>query len=284
VRYLIAGANGMLGRDLQTALEGREVTALGRADLDVTDAAAVAAAAHGHDVVINCAAYTKVDDAETHEDHAYAVNAIGPANLAEACSETGARLVTISTDYVFDGKATSPYAENRPRDPINAYGRTKAAGEELALDRHSDGTFVVRTAWLYGAHGPNFAQAMLNLAGSKETWAVVDDQVGQPTWTADLAGQIVAMLDADAPAGIYHGTNSGRASWYDFARAVLAESGIDPDRITPTDSGAFTRPAPRPSFSVLGHDGWKAAGLAPMREWREALSAAVASGVFARSH
>jgi dTDP-4-dehydrorhamnose reductase len=284
VRYLIAGANGMLGRDLQTALEGREVTALGRADLDVTDAAAVAAAAHGHDVVINCAAYTKVDDAETHEDHAYAVNAIGPANLAEACSETGARLVTISTDYVFDGKATSPYAENRPRDPINASGRTKAAGEELALDRHSDGTFVVRTAWLYGAHGPNFAQAMLNLAGSKETWAVVDDQVGQPTWTADLAGQIVAMLDADAPAGIYHGTNSGRASWYDFARAVLAESGIDPDRITPTDSGAFTRPAPRPSFSVLGHDGWKAAGLAPMREWREALSAAVASGVFARSH
>jgi dTDP-4-dehydrorhamnose reductase len=273
----------MLGRDLQAVLEGREVTALGRADLDVTDAAAVAAAVHGHDVVVNCAAYTKVDDAEAHEEDAYAVNAIGPANLARVCAETGSRLVTISTDYVFDGKATSPYAEDRPRDPINAYGRTKAAGEELALDRHPDGTFVVRTAWLYGAHGPNFAQTMLNLAASKETWSVVDDQLGQPTWTADLAAQIVAMLDADAPAGIYHGTNSGRASWYDFACAVLTENGIDPDRITPTDSSAFTRPAPRPSFSVLGHDRWRAAGLAPMRDWREALSAAVAGGVFSRS-
>jgi dTDP-4-dehydrorhamnose reductase len=283
VRYLITGANGMLGRDLQATLEGREVTALGRADLDVTDAAAVSAAIRGHDVVVNCAAYTKVDDAETHEDDAYAVNAIGPANLAAACAETGARLVTISTDYVFDGEATTPYAEDQPRDPINAYGRTKAAGEELALDRHPSGTFVVRTAWLYGAHGPNFAQTMLNLAASKETWSVVDDQLGQPTWTADLAAQIVGMLDADAPAGIYHGTNSGRASWYDFARAVLAENGIDPDRITPTDSSAFTRPAPRPSFSVLGHEGWLGAGLAPMREWREALSAAVASGVFKRS-
>jgi dTDP-4-dehydrorhamnose reductase len=280
VRYLVTGANGMLGRDLQATLEGREVTALGRTDLDVTDPAAVSAAVRGHDVVVNCAAYTKVDDAETHEDEAYAVNAIGPANLATACAETGARLVTISTDYVFDGTATSPYAEDQPRDPINAYGRTKAAGEELALDRHPGGTFVVRTAWLYGAHGPNFAQTMLNLAASKETWSVVDDQLGQPTWTADLAAQIVAMLDADAPAGIYHGTNSGRASWYDFARAVLEESGIDPDRITPTDSSAFIRPAPRPSFSVLGHDGWRAAGLAPMREWREALSAAVATGVF----
>jgi dTDP-4-dehydrorhamnose reductase len=283
VRYLVTGANGMLGRDLQATLEGREVTALGRTDLDVRDPAAVSAAVRGHDVVVNCAAYTKVDDAETHEDEAYAVNAIGPANLATACAETGARLVTISTDYVFDGTATSPYAEDQPRDPINAYGRTKAAGEELALDRHPGGTFVVRTAWLYGAHGPNFAQTMLNLAASKETWSVVDDQLGQPTWTADLAAQIVAMLDADAPAGIYHGTNSGRASWYDFARAVLEESGIDPDRITPTDSSAFIRPAPRPSFSVLGHVGWRAAGLAPMRDWREALSAAVASGVFTRS-
>jgi dTDP-4-dehydrorhamnose reductase len=280
VRYLITGANGMLGRDLQATLDGREVTALGRTDLDVTDAAAVSAAVRGHDVIVNCAAYTKVDDAETHEGDAYAVNAIGPANLAAACAETGARLVTISTDYVFDGKATIPYAEDQPRDPINAYGRTKAAGEVLALGAHPGGTFVVRTAWLYGAHGPNFAQTMLNLAASKETWSVVDDQLGQPTWTADLAAQIVAMLDANAPAGIYHGTNSGRASWYDFARAVLEESEIDPDRITPTDSSAFTRPAPRPSFSVLGHDGWRAAGLAPMREWRDALSAAVATGVF----
>jgi len=283
MRYLITGASGMLGRDLQAALAGREVTALGRADLDVTDAAAVAAAVRGHDVVLNCAAYTKVDDAETHEAEAYAANATGPANLAAACADLGARLVTISTDYVFDGRATTPYAEDLPRDPINAYGRTKAAGEELALEAHPEGTYVVRTAWLYGEHGPNFARTMLQLAASRDTWSVVDDQLGQPTWTADLAAQLVAMLDADAPAGIYHGTNSGEATWFEFARAVLEDSGLDPERITPTDSSAFVRPAPRPSYSVLGHDAWAAVGLSPMRDWREALADAAASGVFVRA-
>jgi dTDP-4-dehydrorhamnose reductase len=281
MRVLITGANGMLGRDLQAALAGHEVTALARADLDVTDAAAVAAAVHGHDAVVNCAAYTKVDDAETHEDLAYAVNATGPANLAAACAATGARLVTVSTDYVFDGDATEPYAEDLPRDPINAYGRTKAAGEELALAAHPAGTYVVRTAWLYGEHGPNFARTMLNLAKTKDAWSVVDDQLGQPTWTADLASQIVALLDAGAPAGIYHGTNSGQATWYEFARAVLEESGLDPERITPTDSATFVRPAPRPSYSVLGHDAWAIAGIPEMRPWREALADAVRRGVFA---
>jgi dTDP-4-dehydrorhamnose reductase len=281
MRVLITGANGMLGRDLQAALAGHEVTALARADLDVTDAAAVAAAVHGHDAVVNCAAYTKVDDAETHEDLAYAVNATGPANLAAACAATGARLVTVSTDYVFDGDATEPYAEDLPRDPINAYGRTKAAGEELALAAHPAGTYVVRTAWLYGEHGPNFARTMLNLAKTKDAWSVVDDQLGQPTWTADLASQIVALLDAGAPAGIYHGTNSGQATWYEFARAVLEESGLDPERLTPTDSATFVRPAPRPSYSVLGHDAWAIAGIPEMRPWREALADAVRRGVFA---
>lgn len=281
MRYLVTGANGMLGRDLQEALSGRRVTALGRADLDVTDPAAVASVVPGHDVVVNCAAYTRVDDAETHEDTAYAVNATGPANLAAACARSGARLVTISTDYVFDGRATEPYAEDRPRDPINAYGRTKAAGEQFALELHPEGSFVVRTAWLYGAHGPNFARTMLQLAASKDTWSVVDDQLGQPTWTADLARRIVAMLDADAPAGIYHGTNAGAATWFEFARAVLAEIGLDPERITPTDSSAFVRPAPRPAYSVLGHEAWSKAGLEPMRDWRSALADAASSGVFA---
>lgn len=282
MRVLITGANGMLGRDLQAALAGHDVTVLARADLDVTDAAAVATVVRGHDAVVNCAAYTKVDDAETHEDLAYAVNAIGPANLAVACAETGARLVTVSTDYVFDGNATEPYAEDLPRDPINAYGRTKAAGEELALAAHPSGTYVVRTAWLYGRHGPNFAQTMLNLAKSKESWSVVDDQLGQPTWTADLAAQIVTLLEAGAPAGIYHGTNSGQATWFEFARAVLEESGLDPERITPTDSASFVRPAARPSYSVLGHDAWAAAGIAEMRPWRAALADAVASGALTR--
>ncbi|WP_353809659.1 dTDP-4-dehydrorhamnose reductase [Agromyces sp. SYSU T00194] len=279
MRVLVTGAAGMLGRDVQAALAGRDVTALARADLDVTDAAAVAAAVAGHDVVVNCAAYTKVDDAESHEELAYAVNATGPRLLAEACAATGARLVTISTDYVFDGTATEPYAEDLPRDPINAYGRTKAAGEELALAAHPEGTYVVRTAWLYGAHGPNFATTMLKLAAARETWSVVDDQLGQPTWTADLAAWIVALLDSDAPAGIYHGTNGGRTSWFGFARAVLEEAGLDPERITPTDSASFPRPAPRPGFSVLGHDGWARAGLEPPRDWREALAAAARAGV-----
>lgn len=277
--YLIAGASGMLGQDLQKALQGREVTALGRALLDVTDRDAVLAAAAGHDVIINASAYTKVDDAETHEDEAYAINALGTENLAIAAAEHGAKFVTISTDYVFDGAATEPYGENDPRDPLNAYGRTKAAGEELALAAHPDGTYVVRTAWLYGAGGPNFATTMLRLAQSHETLTVIDDQVGQPTWTADLAAQIVALLDADAPAGIYHGTNSGRASWFDFARAVFALAGLNPDRVTPTDSTAFVRPAPRPSFSVLGHEAWRTAGLEPMRAWEEALADAAAHGV-----
>ena len=278
-RYLVTGATGMLGMDLQEALVGREVTALGRADLDVTDAAAVVSVVAGHDVVINCAAYTKVDDAEIHEDEAYAVNATGPANLAAAAADAGAKLVQLSTDYVFDGSATTPYGEATTYAPISAYGRTKAAGERFALDRNPDATYIVRTAWLYGAHGPNFAKTMLKLADTKDTWSVVDDQVGQPTWTADLAQQIVTMLDADAPAGVYHGTNSGQASWFDFARAVLEEAGLDPNRITPTDSSAFVRPAPRPSYSVLGHDAWGAGGLAPMRDWREALVEAAKSGV-----
>jgi len=280
VRYLVTGASGMLGRDLQEALAGRDVTALGRADLDVTDASATREAVAGHDVVINAAAYTKVDDAETHEDDAYAVNATGAANLAAAAASAGARLVQVSTDYVFDGSATSPYPEDGPYAPISAYGRTKAEGERLALAANPGATFVVRTAWLYGAYGPNFAKTMLKLAETKETWAVVDDQVGQPTWTGDLARQIVAMLDAEAPAGIYHGTNGGQVSWYGFARAVLEEAGLDPERITPTDSSAFVRPAPRPAYSVLGHDAWSQTGVAPMRDWRDALRAASTAGVF----
>ena len=281
MRILIAGAAGMLGQDLQKALSGREVTALARVDLDVTDRDAVLAAAAGHDVIVNASAYTKVDDAETHEDDAYAINALGAENLAIAAARSGARFVTVSTDYVFDGHATEPYAEDTPRDPINAYGRTKAAGEELALAAHPDGTFVVRTAWLYGAGGPNFAKTMVKLAGSHETVSVVDDQFGQPTWTGDLATQIVALLDSDAPAGVYHGTNSGQTSWYGFARAVFAQAGLDPERVKPTDSSTFVRPAPRPSYSVLGHDGWARAGLSPLRPWEDALAAATAEGLFA---
>ena len=280
-RYLITGAAGMLGRDLQAALAGRDVTAFDRTELDITDRAAVLAQVVGYDVIINAAAYTQVDDAETNEDAAYAINATGPHNLALAASATGAKLVQISTDYVFDGSATAPYAEDTEIDPISAYGRTKAAGEAFVMQEHPAGSYIVRTAWLYGQHGPNFPKTMLKLAAARDTLSVVDDQVGQPTWTADLAAQIVALLDSDAPAGIYHGTSSGVTSWFGFARAVFATAGLDPERVTPTDSSQFVRPAPRPSYSVLGHDAWAAAGLSPIRDWREALAAAAEQGIFA---
>ena len=268
----------MLGTDLQHVLAGRDVTALTRAELDVTDAGAVLTAVEGHDVVINASAYTKVDDAEIHEDDAFAINATGVANLATAAAEFGTTLVQISTDYVFDGTATTPYAEDAPHNPVSAYGRTKAEGERLALERNPDATLVVRTAWLYGRHGGNFASTMLRLASERDTVEVINDQLGQPTWTMDLAARIAALLDAGATAGIYHGTNSGEATWFDFAQAVFEFGGLDPARVNPTDSSQFVRPAPRPSYSVLGHDGWQAVGLEPMRDWRSALQSAFASG------
>ncbi|TFC05476.1 dTDP-4-dehydrorhamnose reductase [Cryobacterium adonitolivorans] len=282
-RYLIAGAAGMLGRDLQEALIGREVTSVDRSELDITDLAAVRKAVTGHDVIINAAAYTAVDAAEENEAAAYAVNAIGPRNLAIGAAAVGAKLVQISTDYVFDGAGNTPYPEDTAIDPLNAYGRTKAAGEQFVLTENPTNSYIVRTAWLYGAHGPNFGRTMLTLAADRDTVSVVADQFGQPTWTVDLARQIVAMLDADAPAGIYHGTNAGQTNWFGFAQAVFASAGLDPDRVLPTDGSKFVRPAPRPAYSVLGHDAWATAGLAPMRSWTEALMDAASHGAFAPS-
>lgn len=278
MRYLITGANGMLGHDLVAALAGRDVTALTRIELDVTDFDAVTAAIEGFDVVINASGYTRVDDAETDEDAAFEVNATGVENLAIASAQADATLVTYSTDYVFDGTATEPYAENAPTSPVTAYGRTKAAGERLALAANPGRTLILRTAYLYGQHGPNFAATMLRLAASHPTVSVVTDQVGQPTWTHDVAAQTIAVLDAGVTHGILHATNSGQASWFDFARAVFEGNGLDPERILPTDSSTFVRPAPRPAYSVLGHEGWAAVGVAPMRPWREALASAIASG------
>lgn len=276
-RYLIAGANGMLGNDLQAALAGRRVRALGRSELDITDAASVADAVRDVDVVINAAAYTAVDAAESDEDAAYAINATGAGHLARSAADAGARFVQVSTDYVFHGDATTPYAEDAPIDPLGAYGRTKAAGERLVREAHP-GAHIVRTAWLYGEHGASFPRTMLRLAADRDTVSVVTDQLGQPTWTADLASAIVALLDTDAPAGVYHGTNSGQGSWYDLARETFSLAGLDPERVLPTDSASFVRPAPRPSYSVLGHDAWTSAGLAEPRDWREALAAAWAAG------
>jgi dTDP-4-dehydrorhamnose reductase len=272
--WLVVGAGGMLGADLVSALGSRPVRALTRADLDVTDLAAVSAAVAGHDVVVNAAAWTAVDDAETHEAQAFDVNATGAANLARACAASGGRLVQVSTDYVFAGDATAPYAEDAPTGPRSAYGRTKLAGEWAVRALLPDRSWIVRTAWLYGAHGPNFVATMRRLEAGRPTVSVVDDQTGQPTWTGDLAERVVALVDADAPPGVYHGTAAGAVTWRGLAQLVFELSGADPSRVEPTTTAAFPLPAPRPAWSVLGHDGWAAAGLPPMRRWDDALRAA----------
>jgi dTDP-4-dehydrorhamnose reductase len=276
VSWLVIGAGGMLGTDLVHRLRahGHDVAALTRADLDVCapDAVRRALREHRPATVVNCAAWTAVDDAETHEDAALAVNGTAVEALADACADVGATLVQISTDYVFDGRSDRPYPEDAAPAPVSAYGRTKLVGERAVLGTGRG--YVVRTAWLYGAHGASFVRTMMRLAAERDTVEVVDDQHGQPTWTGDLAEQIIALASSDAPPGVYHGTNAGQTTWYGLAREVFTLLGLDPDRVRPTTTDRFPRPAPRPAYSVLGHARWAEAGLAPMRHWREALHAA----------
>jgi dTDP-4-dehydrorhamnose reductase len=276
VRWLVTGSAGMLGTDLVALLRsrGEDVTATVRSDLDLHDPAAVRAAVEGHDVVVNCAAWTAVDDAETHESEALEVNGVVPDILARAVADTGGRMVQISTDYVFDGGATKPYAEDAPTSPPSAYGRTKAAGEEAVRAALPDRHLVVRTAWLYGAHGGCFPKTIARLARERGAVSVVEDQVGQPTWTADVADLVVRLVEADAPAGTYHATSSGQCSWFELARAVVESAGLDPAVVTPTTSDAFVRPAPRPAYSVLGHDALERVGVTPIGDWRERWQAA----------
>ncbi len=286
-RWLVTGARGMLGQDLVSVLAGTDpaprdrtpvdLTALDLAELDITDRDAVADTVTGHDIVVNVAAWTDVDAAEAREDAATAVNGTAVAGIAEACARTGVVLIHVSTDYVFPGDATSPYAEETPASPINAYGRSKLAGERPVLALPTG--YVVRTAWLYGEHGRNFVSTMLRLAGERDTLDVVDDQRGQPTWSYALAERLVALghaaLAGDAPPGPYHGTASGETTWYGLARAVFSRAGLDPERIRPTTSALFPRAARRPAYSVLGHQRWSLAGMPPMRHWRSMLDEAV---------
>lgn len=275
MRWLVTGAGGMLGTDLRTVLAGRELTAHSRPDLDITRFPAVVEAVAGHDVVINAAAWTAVDDAETHEAEAFDVNAVGAANVARACARTGALLVHLSTDYVFDGHASQPYPEDTPMAPGSAYGRTKAAGEWAVRAEHEGGSLVVRTAWLYGQHGTNFVTTVLRLMREREVLHVVDDQSGQPTWSLDLAQRLVALVETGAGPGTYHATSAGQTTWYGFAQRIAELSGQDPQRIRPTTTSQFPRAAPRPAWSVLGHHGWARTALGPMRPWDEALSEAM---------
>ncbi|HTR90846.1 MAG TPA: dTDP-4-dehydrorhamnose reductase [Trebonia sp.] len=282
-RWLVTGAAGMLGRDMTALLTARgdDFTALTRAELDLSDARATGAAiaAAKPNVVVNCAAWTAVDAAEEHEDEALAINGHGAASLAAACAEAGTLLVHPSTDYVFDGHASAPYAEDAPTAPAGAYGRTKLAGELAVRAALPDGSYLVRTAWLYGAHGKNFVKTMLRLARNGTAPGVVADQVGQPTWTADVAAQVCALIDASAPAGVYHATSSGQTTWFGFAEEIFRLWNEDQNqdeervRLTPRPIGTadYPTPAQRPAYSVLGHDAWHKAGIEPIGDWKDAL-------------
>lgn len=280
-RWLVIGAVGMLGSRLVTDLEaaGVDVTGLTRSDVDITDAAAVLETVRscGADVVVNTAAYTAVDAAETDEEQALFVNADGPANLAAACAVTGAALLHVSTDYVFPGDATIPYAEDAATGPATAYGRTKLAGERRVLAALPGRSAIVRTAWLYGPGGANFVSTMLRLERERDHVDVVADQHGQPTSTAVVSQalrDLAPLVVAGTASGAFHATCSGATTWFGLARKTFELAGADPDRVHPSDSSAFRRPAPRPSYSVLGHARWTEVGLAAPLEWEPALEAA----------
>ena len=286
MRVLVTGGNGQLGSALVDLLSARTadvVLGIDLPDIDITapDSVREVFAQFAPDVVINCAAWTAVDAAEDHEADALKVNGDGPRVLAEACKAAGAWLVQISTDYVFAGDANTPYAEDARPDPKTAYGRTKLAGEIAVQDVLPGAHYLVRTAWLYGLQGNNFVKTMLELESVRDNVSVVDDQRGQPTYAGDLAEQILLLLDARPPAGIFHATNSGATTWFELTRAIFENIGADPQRVLATDSASFVRPAPRPAYSVLGQDKWQSVGLTPMREWRAALTAAFADGITA---
>ena len=286
MRVLVIGSHGQLGTDLIEVLErnaGLAILGVDRDDVDITDPQSVELVCGGFDpdVVFNCAAWTAVDAAEENEQAALLVNGLGPRIIAEECRKAAALLVQISTDYVFDGRASSPYAEDAVPDPQTAYGRTKLAGELAVREVLPDSSYIVRTAWLYGRNGANFVKTMARLEREKDTVDVVDDQFGQPTYSKDLAEQLVRLVEVRPTGGVFHATNSGEVSWYGFAREIFALLGADPERVRPVTSEQFVRPAPRPAYSVLGHAGWAAMGIPDMRDWRDALEAAIADGVAA---
>jgi dTDP-4-dehydrorhamnose reductase len=274
-RVLVTGAGGQLGTDVaeRFAAGGHEVVALGHERLDVADRDAVSGAlgALGPDLVIHTAAWTAVDACESDPDRAWAVNALGCRNVAEACRREGAHLVHVSTDYVFDGTKDGAYVEWDPPSPVSAYGRSKAAGEREVLDG-CPGAAVVRTAWVCGPHGANMVKTILALADAGRPLAFVDDQRGSPTFTPDLAAKLYELAAARRP-GLFHVTNQGETTWYGFARDVLAAAGHDPDRVRPIRTTELDppRPAPRPANSVLDNAALRLAGDRLLDDYHEAL-------------
>lgn len=295
MKVLVTGCNGQLGNELKRLFEtgtaeigpipalyqDADVVYADVAQLDITDEDAVNAffAAHEFDVVINGAAMTNVDGCETAEDAAYRVNALGPANLAKACANQGAKLVHVSTDYVFPGNTAGERVETDATAPISAYGRTKLEGEKLALAANPK-TFVVRTAWLYGYVGKNFVKTMLRLARDVGHMTVVDDQVGNPTSANDLAYEILKIAETENY-GIYHCTNNGICSWAAFAKAIVEYAGYDPAIVTPCTSDEYAAAHPeaarRPLFSALRNKHLEDTIGDEMRPWQDALATFMAT-------
>jgi dTDP-4-dehydrorhamnose reductase len=272
MRLLVTGSAGMLGQAVAAAATrlGHDVIALPRAGLDITDAdhvRRVIAAAEPR-AVVNCAAWTDVDGAETAEAAATAVNGVGAGNVARAAAETGARVVHVSTDYVFDGAKTTPWVESDAVAPLGAYGRSKLAGErEVAA---ADGEHaIVRSAWLFGAGGRNFVDTMLAVAEERDEVTVVTDQVGSPTWTGHLAEALVELAERRGDIGIFHAAGAGACSWYELAVEVFARAGVR-CRVLPTTAERFARPAPRPAYSVLGTEREATPILPP---WQDGVAA-----------
>ncbi len=271
MRVLITGAGGQLGHDLVAAFadDRYEVTATTHASMDLAqrDAVLSTIVAAEPDVIIHGAAWTAVDACESDPDRAFAVNGFGTRNVAEGARRTGAHVVYISTDYVFDGTKVAPYREWDDPAPRSVYGASKLAGER-ELDA---GSAIVRTGWVCGVHGNNFVKTMLRLADERDTWGVVDDQRGCPSFTADLAVAIKRLAVGRLP-GVFHLSNQGPTTWYGFACAILEAAGHDPARITPITTADYPTPAARPANSVLDNGAWRLAGFEPLDEWHAPLA------------
>nr|WP_154894974.1 dTDP-4-dehydrorhamnose reductase [Paenibacillus xylanexedens] len=278
MKVLVTGANGQLGRDVVLLLEkeGHSVLACDRDRMDITNQAQcnVVISSYHPEVVVHCAAYTAVDAAETDIDGAYKVNAVGTRNVTVAAEKAGAKLIYISTDYVFDGNSLNPYQEYDDTNPQSVYGKSKRAGE-LLVQSLSSKWFVVRTSWVYGLYGNNFVKTMLKLGQEKPKLQVVHDQKGSPTYTVDLAGFLLKLMQTEMY-GIYHASNSGTCTWYEFTEAVFAEArnvgGLSIQaQLEPCTTEQFPRPAPRPRNSVMDHLSIRTNGLTDLRPWREGL-------------
>lgn len=284
MKILIVGYKGQLGTELIKILKKgcselgeipavfdcAEVQPVGIDGLDITDAQAVEEylAQARPDVVVNCAAFTNVDGCETQEEAAYLVNAVGPGNLARSCEGIGAKLVHISTDYVFDGSGSRPYTEEDMPSPVSAYGRTKLAGERF-VQENCGKYFIIRTAWLYGYTGKNFVRTMLKLGRERGAVTVVNDQLGSPTHANDLAHHIL-KLAATEKYGVYHCTGKGECTWYEFAKEIMAQGKVEAT-VSPCTSEQFPTPTKRPAYSVLSHEKLDAAVGDEMRYWQDAL-------------